>query len=36
MAPVDDHGVERLRCAQRQPKRDAQVLANTFGVLMTG
>jgi hypothetical protein len=36
MALGDDHGVERLRCAQMQPKRDEQVLENTFGVLMTG
>jgi hypothetical protein len=35
MALVDEHGVERLRCAQMQAKRSERVLENTLGVLMT-
>jgi len=32
---VDDWGGERRKCAWRQSKREARVLTNTFGVLMT-
>jgi hypothetical protein len=32
----DERGGERLKCARIHPKRDAGVLENTFGVLMTG
>jgi hypothetical protein len=36
MALVDDRRVERLTCAQMQPKRGERVHENTFGGLMIG